>query len=228
MRIVDSFRYDQFCPLARAAEILGHRWVIPILRELSVGPQRFSDFRRRLPGLSSSVLADRLAGLEVQGVVARRQLEPPAASTIYELTPDGQALEPTLLELTKWGARFLAQSRPGDHVEPDWLGLAVAAFARSEATPARRFELRPYTENSEAVIRVEGGPMGTHAIDDEEPVETTIRAPVLALMALMSGAMSGDAALASDEVEIEGEPEAVSELSDLFLMNVQSDHPNQR
>ena len=58
---MDSFRDQQFCPLARAAEILGHRWVLPILRELTVGPPRFSDFRRRLPGISSSMRADRLA-----------------------------------------------------------------------------------------------------------------------------------------------------------------------
>jgi DNA-binding HxlR family transcriptional regulator len=216
---VDSFRYEQFCPLARAAEILGHRWVIPILRELLVGPQRFSDFRRRLPGLSSSVLADRLAGLELKGVVSRRELDPPAASTIYELTANGQALEPALLELTRWGARFIAQSRPGDHVEPDWLNLAVTAFARSEATPARRFELRPYGENGESIIRVEGGSSGTHSIDDEEPVDARIRAPVVMMMGLMSGVVSIDAALASEEFEIEGDTEAASELPDLFLMN---------
>lgn len=219
MRAVDSFRYEQFCPLARAAEILGHRWVIPILRELLVGPQRFSDFRRRLPGLSSSVLADRLTGLEAQGVVTRRELEPPAASTIYELTATGQALEPALLELTRWGARFIAQSRPGDHVEPDWLSLAVTAFARSEATPARRFELRPYSENGEAIIRVAGGATGTHSIDDDKSVDASIRAPVVMMMGLMSGAVSIDTALASDAVEIEGDAEAASELSALFLMN---------
>ncbi len=219
MSAVDSFRYDQCCPLARAAEIVGHRWVIPILRELLVGPQRFSDFRRRLPGLSSSVLADRLAGLEVQGVVSRRELDPPAASTVYELTPDGRALETSLLELTKWGARFIAQSRPGDHVEPDWLSLAVLAFARSDATPAKRFELCPYTDAGEAIIRVAGGRAGTHSITDEDPVDARIRAPVVMMMGLMSGAVSIDTALASNAVEVEGDAEAASKLSALFSVH---------
>ena len=196
---------------------------MPILRELFVGPQRFSDFRRRLPGLSSSVLADRLAGLEVQGVVSRRELDPPAASTIYELTADGRALKPAMLELTRWGARFISQSRPGDHVEPDWLSLAVGAFARPEATPARRFELRPYTEAAEAIIRVEGGRAGTRSIDDAEPVDVSIRAPVVTMMGLISGAVTIDAALASNEVEIEGNAEAASDLPALFLLNF---HPN--
>ena len=223
MPAVDSFRYEQFCPLARAAEILGHRWVIPILREMLVGPQRFSDFRRRLPGLSSSVLADRLAGLEAQGVVARRELGPPAASTVYELTSNGRALEPAFLELTRWGARFIAQSRPGDHVEPDWLGLAVTAFARRSSTPATRFELRPYDEHCEAIFRVEGGPSGTHSIDDDKPVDASIKAPVLVMMGLMSGAITIETALASDEVTLDGDVESASELPGLFKMSFEAE-----
>ena len=222
---MDSFRYEQFCPLARAAEILGHRWVIPILRELLVGRQRFSDFRRRLPGLSSSVLADRLAALEEQGVVARREAAPPVATTLYELTANGRALEPSLLELTKWGARFIALSQPGDHVEPDWLGLAVTAFARAEATPSRRFELRPYRDDSEAIFRVAGGATGTHAIDDELPVDVTIRAPFMTMLGLMSGMVPAEVVVRSDEVEIEGNAELVSELPSLFLMDPESQRP---
>jgi DNA-binding HxlR family transcriptional regulator len=228
---VDPFRYDQFCPLARAAEILGHRWVLPILRELLIGPQRFSDFRRRLPGLSSSVLADRLGGLEAQGIVARRELGPPAPAALYELTTDGRALEPALVELTRWGARFLANSKPTDHVEPDWLGLAITAFARTDETPARRFELRPLGREAdpspagvsraqnEVLFRVAGGATGTHSIDDDQPVDVSIRAPTMIMLGLMSGAISAAAADESPEVEIEGDAEVISELSQLFLMN---------
>jgi DNA-binding HxlR family transcriptional regulator len=213
---VDPFRYEQFCPLARATEILGHRWVMLILRELFAGPQRFSDLRRRLPGLSSSMLADRLTGLEGQGVVARRELEPPAAATVYELTDDGRALEPAMLALTRWGARFLISAEPGDHVEPDWLGMAVEAFSRSATTPARRFELRPYRDDREAVIRVSGGPDGTHRVRDDLPVDACIRAPVMIVMGLMSGAIPSDVALTLDGVQVEGDPATLSDLPELF------------
>jgi DNA-binding HxlR family transcriptional regulator len=216
---VDSFRYEQFCPLARATEILGHRWVMLILRELFVGPQRFSDLRRRLPGLSSSVLADRLTGLEGQGLVARRELEPPAAATVYELTDVGRALEPALLALTRWGARFLTSVEPGDHVEPDWLGMAVEAFSRSGPTPERRFELRPYRDDREAVIRIEGGQDGTHTVLDELPVDACIRAPVMIVMGLMSGAIPSDVVLTTDGVEVEGDATTLSDLPGLFDMN---------
>ncbi len=79
---VGSFRYAQFCPLACAAEILGERWTLLILRELFVGPQRFTDLRRRLPGISSSILATRLARLEERGIVARSSLAPPTPAAL--------------------------------------------------------------------------------------------------------------------------------------------------
>ncbi|MCH8132535.1 MAG: helix-turn-helix transcriptional regulator [Myxococcales bacterium] len=79
-RIVSDFRYAQFCPLARAAEIVGERWTLLILRELLIGPKRFSDLQAPLAGVSSSVLADRLGKLTQRGVVRRRELPPPAAA----------------------------------------------------------------------------------------------------------------------------------------------------
>lgn len=215
---MDAFRYAQFCPLARASEILGHRWVIPILRELLVGPQRFSDLRRRLPGLSSSMLADRLAGLEAQGVITRRVLDPPAASTVYELTADGRAVGPALTALTRWGLRFLSMPEPGDHVEPDWLLLAIEAFAAAGAVPERRFELRPRSGDREARLRVGGGAGGTRFLDldDEAPVDATIEAPVVTTMLLMRGALPPEAAAARDDVRIEGDLAAVADLPSLF------------
>ncbi len=197
-----------------------------ILRELFVGPQRFSDLRRRLPGLSSSVLADRLLGLEAQGVIERREIAPPTAATVYELTSDGRALEPVLLALSRWGARFLDPARSGEHVEPDWMGLAIRAFARSGATPARRFELRPFSEDREAVLRVAGGPEGTHPIHDDLPVDASIQAPVKIVMGLMSGRLSLEAALASDGVRVEGEVETLSELPRLFEMKLRTRETN--
>lgn len=219
---MDGFRYAQFCPLARAAEILGHRWVLPILRELFLGPWRFVDLRRRLPGLSSSVLADRLAALEAVGVVARRELPPPAAATVYELTGRGRALAPALVELTRWGTRFLELPRPGDHVEPDWLRMAVVAFARSGPTPPRRFELRVVGPRGEATVRVGGGPGGTHLLEDEGPADVRLRAPVLVVMGLMSGLLPAAGALARADVSVEGDAEALADLPTLFAMDLES------
>src|SRR3989337_600144 len=132
-----AFRYPQFCALARACEILGERWTLLIVRELLLGSKRFSDLRGRLDRISTSILAERLARLEAQGIGQRAVLEPPAASTIYELTEDGQALRATVFELIRWGARYLLPPRPDERVEPDWLRLALAAYARDGGSPAR-------------------------------------------------------------------------------------------
>lgn len=95
--------YTDACGIARALDVLGERWALMVVRELMLGPKRFTDIRAGLPGVSPDVLAQRLRGLEEAGVISRRELPPPAASTVYELTPRGHAIEPVLIELGRWG-----------------------------------------------------------------------------------------------------------------------------
>src|SRR5579875_3834022 len=98
-----SRSYCDVCPIARALDVIGERWALLVVRELLLGPQRFSDLRRALPGASSNMLADRLRELEGHGVLRRRTLPPPAGSSIYELTERGRELEPVLDALGIWG-----------------------------------------------------------------------------------------------------------------------------
>jgi DNA-binding HxlR family transcriptional regulator len=99
-----SRSYHDRCPIARALDVVGERWGLLVVRELLLGPQRFSDLRRALPGASSNMLTDRLRELAAHGVVSRRRLPPPAASVVYELTQRGRALEPVLEALGQWGS----------------------------------------------------------------------------------------------------------------------------
>src|SRR5207249_7630269 len=85
--------YKQFCPLARSLDILGERWTLLIVRNLLVGPQRYTDLLEGLPGIGTNLLSARLKDLETEGIVARRTLPPPAASIVYELTELGWGLE---------------------------------------------------------------------------------------------------------------------------------------
>src|SRR5256712_7819045 len=112
--------YPQFCALARALELLGERWTLLIVRELLLGPKRFSDLKGRLDGISSSVLSQRLSRLEEDGLVQRSYLQPPAASTVFDLTALGRALEPAMFDLIRWGGRFLYPARPNERREPEW------------------------------------------------------------------------------------------------------------
>ena len=105
-------RYDDGCAAAHALDLVGERWALLVVRELLLGPKRFTDLKAGLPGASPNVLAQRLRGLEEAGVLRRRKLPPPAASRVYELTEWGAELEPVIVRLGRWGAR--SPSKPWD------------------------------------------------------------------------------------------------------------------
>jgi DNA-binding HxlR family transcriptional regulator len=92
------------CGIARALDVIGERWALLVVRELILGPKRFTDLRAGLPNVGPDVLSQRLRELEAAGVLRRRTLAPPAASRVYELTDRGRALEPVLLALGEWGS----------------------------------------------------------------------------------------------------------------------------
>ena len=98
-------RYEDACAAAHALDLVGERWALLVLRELMLGPRRFSDLRANLPGISANVLTQRLEGLEAAGVLVRRKLPPPAATQVYELTEWGYESEPIFQALGRWAAR---------------------------------------------------------------------------------------------------------------------------
>src|SRR5918996_1530224 len=98
-------RYEDACGAAHALDLVGERWALLVIRELMLGPKRFSDLRADLPGISANVLTQRLEGLEASGLLVRRKLPPPASTQVYELTPWGYEAEPIVQSLGKWAAR---------------------------------------------------------------------------------------------------------------------------
>jgi DNA-binding HxlR family transcriptional regulator len=97
--------YDDACATAHALDLVGERWALLVIRELMLGPRRFSDLRANLPGISANVLTQRLEGLEAVGILVRRKLPPPAATQVYELTAWGYESEPIFQALGRWAAR---------------------------------------------------------------------------------------------------------------------------
>src|SRR3954447_14492547 len=95
--------YGDPCGVARALDVVGERWALLVVRELLLGPKRFTDLHRGLGSVSQNVLTQRLQELEAVGIVRRRRLGPPAATQVYELTEEGAAIEPILVELGRWG-----------------------------------------------------------------------------------------------------------------------------
>ncbi len=97
--------YQDGCAVAHALDIIGDRWAMPIMRELMLGPKRFTDLRAGLPGISANVLTQRLEDLEAASILIRRRLPPPAASQIYELTDWGRESEILFQVLGRWACR---------------------------------------------------------------------------------------------------------------------------
>lgn len=113
--------YDQFCSVARALDHVSERWTLLIVRNLMLGPRRYSDLMTELPGITTNLLAARLRAMEASGLVVKRA-GPPAR---YELTALGAALEPVVVELGRWGANFMDQPRRADTMNAGWGLLAL-------------------------------------------------------------------------------------------------------
>src|ERR671931_2292807 len=125
-------RYQQYCGLARTLDVAGDRWSLLIVRELTPGPRRFTDLLDGLPGVSRNLLTERLRGLERDGIVARRELPPPAARQVYALTDDGRDLAVAMAPLIAWGARRIGDRKPGESFRARWPAVAMAGLADRE------------------------------------------------------------------------------------------------
>jgi DNA-binding HxlR family transcriptional regulator len=134
--------YGEHCAVARALDVVGERWALLVVRELLLGPKRFTDLSAGLPNAKPSVISHRLRELEEAGVVRRRKLAPPAGAWVYELTEDGQDLEPIVIALGNWGARV--PTRPDAVHGSDSLVLALKSRFDPDAAAGLdgRYELR--------------------------------------------------------------------------------------
>src|SRR5215467_7447152 len=106
-------QYEQACAIARALDVVGDRWSLLLIRELTLGPRRYRDLAAGLPGIPSNVLAARLKDLQAAGVITRHTLPAPTDVAVYELTGAGRAPQPALHELLHWGRRYAPEPSPG-------------------------------------------------------------------------------------------------------------------
>ncbi len=125
-------QYRQYCASARALDVVGERWTLLLVRELLTGPKRNKDLLENLPGIGTNLLAARLRQLEADGLLVKTQLPPPAGSTVYELTPLGQELEPVVMALARWGQNLLGPPADDDVIRPSWAVLGMKALFRPE------------------------------------------------------------------------------------------------
>ena len=215
--------YGDQCGIARALDLVGERWALLVVRELLLGPKRFTDLRRGLPNLSPDVLSQRLRDLERAGVLSRRTLEPPAAARVYELTERGRALEGVLMELGRWGTE--APFPPDGAVfgsDAFILALRTVFDPATAAKLSSRYELR--LDGDRFRVAVEDGLLALERGAAEDP-EATIEAEVGVLAELLWRGRELEAALAAGEIRIEGSKRAVNRFLRLFPAPGPEDQP---
>jgi DNA-binding HxlR family transcriptional regulator/putative sterol carrier protein len=189
--------------VARALDLVGERWALMVVRELLLGPKRFTDLKTGLPNASPNVLAQRLRELEQAGIVQRRRLPPPAASRVYELTERGAELEPVVLALGRWGA--------GAPRAPDDVGMSIDSHLLSLKTLfdpalAEGFAATLELRLGEHRFRVEVADGRIDVARGEAPApDATITTDPATLIALLHGHRELAEARRAGDVEIEGD-----------------------
>src|SRR5262245_39988510 len=127
-----------------------------VVRELLLGPKRYTDLLGGLPGVGTNVLAVRLRELEEAGIIARENLPPPAASTVYVLTDDGAALRPVIDELARWGVRLMARPERGEALRSSWLVYSLAVCTPPTGM-RNEHELEPQINDEPHTLTVRDG-----------------------------------------------------------------------
>lgn len=208
--------YADGCAGAHALDLVGERWALLVVRELLLGPKRFTDLRTGLPGISPNVLTQRLQELEMAAVVQRRKLSPPANTWVYQLTDWGRELEVVIIELGRWGARSPVLPRDADlSVNSLILSFRTMFDAGAAKGMKARYELRLGEERFSAVVAnakieiVPGSTPRPEAILDSDPNT---------LAALAYDGQSLTQAQRSGKLRIEGDKAAAKRFLTLFTL----------
>jgi DNA-binding HxlR family transcriptional regulator len=209
--------YGEACRFAHALDLVGERWALLVIRELLLGPKRFTDLRAGLPHASSNILSERLRDLEQGGVIQRRKLPPPAASWVYELTEWGRELEPIVTKLGAWGARspFPPETQ---EIGPDSIVLALRSLFDPEAAGdlSAAYELRIGEERFR--VEVTAGELSLDRGGGADPTASIAVPDAPTLAAVLIGELPLEDALTTGAVQIEGGKQAAKRFLRLFPM----------
>jgi DNA-binding HxlR family transcriptional regulator len=206
--------YGQYCGFARAAELIGERWALLIVRDLLIGPKRFGELQRGLPGIPSNILTDRLNELEDCGLVRRRALPRPAKGVYYELTDAGKSLEEPLFALGRWGAQHMGDPRPGETITEDSIAMALRATFRPEAAGKANLVYLLRLGDVEVHAHVRNGAVTVGRGSAAKPDLVIESGP--AIRALMAHDISPSYALDKRLVRLSGDPKLLDRFVKMF------------
>ena len=209
-----TVRYDeQYCPIARALDVLGDRWTLLILRELVIGDQRFTDLREHLPGIAPTMLTQRLRTMTEQGLVTVKELPPPAARSVYTVTDRGRSVVPVLRALTRWGMPLLEEPDDDLVVRP-WTAANAAVervLRRRGCERHRRALPDPVIDGEEfRLSSVRGGGA------DRDTLDLTLVSPAAVWIDIRQGRTTLRNAIKAGRVEQTGTDAALDNFARVF------------
>lgn len=214
--------YGQYCGVTTAVELIGERWGLLIVRDLLVGPRRYTDLKQGLPRIPTNILSTRLKELQEGGVVRRVPLL--NCGLVYELTPYGRSFEPIMLALGRWGFQAMGDPEEGDVVTPDSLTMALRTAFQADAAADAEYELhvgdvalRASVRDGElrvAQLAPPAPPVGGR-LPEGEPDAVIVAGP--GIRRLIGGEITPAEALAEDVVAVvRGEESLLDSFADTF------------
>ena len=201
-------KFDQYCPVAHALSLVGDRWSLLIVRELLQGPKRYTDLTHGLPGIGTNILAARLRDLEACGIVQKRTLPPPAASTVYELTEYGAGLKEALYALARWGARTIGPPGPDDELYPEWGMNALPALFNPEAARGLTETYALVVDGDAFTARIVNGALEA-SMGIAEDADVVVEVDMETFFGLASGELAPRNATKSGRAHVQGNLEAL-------------------
>ena len=205
MTVGERKSYGQFCGLARSLDRIGDRWALLIVRELLLDDRTFRELQAALGGISPSLLTQRLTQLTADGLVVRNDAPPRSKSVEYRLTDAGRSLDRVIVELIRWGSRWMLTGPGDDQVDAGWAPLAVRALLEGQPSPRGRVHL----DVDGVEVTVTGSPRGRRVTPGHEGrPDATVVAPLPVVVAIAADAMT----LASSGAGVSGDAVVASEL----------------
>ena len=207
--------YNQFCPVAMAAEVLCSRWTVVLLRELLAGSTRFNDLRRGLPRMSPALLSQRLKELEEAGVVARTPVPGDPTILEYGLTEAGRELQPLVESFGKWGQRWIPSKLSLDQLDAQLLMWDMRRGLKFDPPPPRRLVIQfqypdaPKRERGWWLIVEPGQPVDLCSVDPGHDVDLYVTSPLRTMTAIWMGIESVREARESDRLMLTGDRDLI-------------------
>ena len=208
--------YGEGCIGAHALDLIGDRWALLIARELMLGPKRFGSIKSGMPGIATNMLTRRLEEMEAAGILRRRMAPPPVSAQVYELTPDGLALDPVITALCRWGARMDGHD-PTLPISPTSLMLSMRASLRPEAVAAEDHSAAFLLDDEAFSVEVLGGRLHTVRADPPQG-DVTFSGRTNDMAATLYGPMPLPMMVAAGRIGFEGDPARGQGFVDLFSL----------